>query len=299
MRVNKTELTCRTLGHDRVFYDSERYDDYVTRRKNDGLEAPEPMAMDEFLGQLIWPLVDAYPKWEFHCDYGYISSNVRQVFVWDQNEQLGYIQASLRGNKRVWFIQNDRILNKLDRGSGRHTSDLKKALKIIKKEFHPKTISETVIDEHINVIRSVGSQTHQGSAMFRRHYENIFYHIIDYVMGEGFDKICEIGLQNGLHTDWPANVKDAWETNNIRQKISEAMGNGDGHIVVLHGGYYAVSPPDMDGHEQAVYYDDETLPANIKRGVGMLKLAENDSFVRDVGVRCSETTFFILKELGV
>lgn len=299
MRVNKTKLTCCTLGHDRVFYDSERYDDYVAYNKSQELHAPEPMAMEEFLGQLIWPLVDAYPQWEFHGDYSYHGSSINRVYVWDQNEQIGYIQTTVRGNKRVWLMTNDRILSKLDRGSGRQTADLNKALKIIKKEFGPKTISETVIDEHMNVLRSMHSQTHQGSNIFRRQYENIFYHVVDYVMGDGFDKLCEIGLRNGLPADWPANVKDAWETNNIRQKIQDAVDKGDGHIVVLHGGYYAVSPPETHGYEQTVYYDDDTLPANIKRGVGMLKLAENDSFVREVGVRCSETTFFILKELGV
>lgn len=299
MKLNKSKDTVTTLGHERVFYDTQRYDESCEYHATHGLEQPEPMHIGEFLGQLVWPLVEANPEWEFHCDYGHHTNEVKWVTIFCRGEELGDISQTTRGSKRVWVIRNDRIFNKLERGNGRQTSDFNKAMKIIKKEFGTKTLAEMAHESHDLVGRTVRSATHVGSNQFRRSYENVFYHIVDYVMGEGFDKICEVALQSGIHKEWPAEVQDLWEADNIRRKIHDDMSNGDGYVVVLHGGYYAVSPSVDHGHEKAEYYDEDTVPANIKRGVGMLKLAEEDAFVKDVGVRCSENTFFIVKELGV
>ena len=40
----------------------------------------------------------------------------------------------------------------------------------------------------------------------------------------------------------------------------------------------------------------DVLPPGIKQKVGMLKLVENKSFVRDIGYRMDSNTFFVLED---
>ena len=291
MRLEKHN--CETLELPNVFYSLERWEQM--KQHNPELE---PVHMDEFLGKLVFHLARENPSWDFYCEYSYSVPRIHYVEVRQKDEDLGRISHTSRGSKRVWSISNERIHNKLERGSDRHTSNFDKAVKIVKKEFGAKTIAELAERAHDEVRRTVKWQTQQGTTQFRRSYEQVFYHIVDYVMGDGFDQISEIALRHGIHSDWREQVQEAWENNKIRQSIEERLEDG-GYVVVVHDGYYAVSPASQDGRDQITYYDEETLPAGIKRGVGMLKLAEDEAFVVGVGVRESANAFFILKELEV
>jgi hypothetical protein len=126
------------------------------------------------------------------------------------------------------------------------------------------------------------------------------------------DKILEVvkGNMDYVIANWEsiggameaAGVLHPTKMEEIRQQKGEAATTTDlantysanvGYNVLLHGGYYYVNDRRTQLTER---YERDALPDNIKRGVGLLKMVPDDTFIAGVGVRRRDYSFYVLGE---
>ena len=70
------------------------------------------------------------------------------------------------------------------------------------------------------------------------------------------------------------------------------MRKGNAYLVYIDGLDYAIQKGDKNPITMKA---SEELPDFIRRGVGMLKLLEDEQIIIDVGLRVNATTFVILE----
>ena len=90
-------------------------------------------------------------------------------------------------------------------------------------------------------------------------------------------------------------LAQAYEEHQITKEIEECRANNTGVVVLTLGSDYAVTYTDPNTlAQQTLVHTTDTLPVYIKRSVGLLKLVEVKHFLKGVGVRIADSTFFVI-----
>jgi hypothetical protein len=76
-------------------------------------------------------------------------------------------------------------------------------------------------------------------------------------------------------------------------KLADTYNANVGYNVLRNGEYYYVNDRRTQLTER---YERDALPDNIKRGVGLLKMVPDDTFIEGVGVRRRDYSFYVLGE---
>jgi hypothetical protein len=84
---------------------------------------------------------------------------------------------------------------------------------------------------------------------------------------------------------------DARANYGVVKKIKEAFDNGKSVVVAFDGTHYIVK-----SEEGVKTLSDETLPYEMRRKVGLLKLVQDGQMISDVGCRVDGATFVLLPE---
>jgi hypothetical protein len=133
-------------------------------------------------------------------------------------------------------------------------------------------------------------------ARFDRAYSFVAHTLAPHVIGN-WETFAPIAVANGADASVVDKLPEFFNEYEITKDIySCGTNNGRGVVVLIHGSDYAVRMPTDTGDSKLVIFSNEDLPLHIKVAVGMLKLVENKHFIKDVGVRISENTFFVTKE---
>jgi hypothetical protein len=220
-----------------------------------------------------------------HPDWTFVSNAPEEAYritVYDKNNSvLGNIKAErkyVRGEAhKVFLIENWRISESRQRGSGIQTSKPKEALKAIEKYFYPHTNKEKIKElsraaEHI--IHSVASDARmQLEASIRTLHQPMLN-----FTRTNWDKFMD-SLPETIQAEALQLIKNQ-ETKHATTKLYDATVNKKCLTVFLTNGIYTV----QDG-EVTQEYESESLPEHIKTKVGMLKLVEEKQVVPEVGVR--------------
>lgn len=237
-------------------------------------------------------LVSSRPNWRFVTD-GYtdhVSNNVR-VFtdfkIYEDDELLGTVCVSYKGRDYKIKVRNDRIDAARERGTGYFTEDPVKAQLRIRKTFFKANQDERV-EKAAEAADSLLKKEHQSKAWEYRHAKDA---LLDKA-GDFAAKNMEAYLQaypnllpkKGRYDDTRANY-------GVVKKIKEAFDNGKSVVVAFDGTHYIVK---SDGGVKTL--SDETLPYEMRRKVGLLKLVQDGQMISDVGCRVDGATFVLLPE---
>ena len=236
---------------------------------------------------LVWALATANPLWDFTFD------GFRDVTVRKDGEVLGMVGERWYGRDLALYVNNDRINNKRQRGSGYHTQDIAKAVARVRKEFNPKTMTERMADAHKSAANVINSEMRE-KAYKRRH--------------------CESNLENArlafaktMETQFLLWLKETHNLTMLEHKrmydeltvdmatiqgVMEDFENRKVALVVLADGKYIVKIRD-----NVQLYDDVTLPVDLRGKLGMLKLVENEAMVTGIGCRVNDETFVLQIEV--
>ena len=92
--------------------------------------------------------------------------------------------------------------------------------------------------------------------------------------------IQSLGIAEGQYQDYV-----------VSHTLERLHDKGDGYYIGIKDGVYYMGDVGLKG---ASAFRSEELPAGVRGKIGMLKLVPDDTFVAGVGVRCSDTRFYIL-----
>lgn len=259
---------------------------------------PAPcVELHPFMAPLVIKIARARPKWTLVCDtYTTTPDGTKcagKYEIYHGNEVLGRVwrEYDYGRNCEVFCIDNKRLRAKRQRGSETRTKDLTKAFKLVTNSFGAKTSNELVSEAH-KQLAAMGSST-----LVSKRYEHI-------------------STQNRLHPLAMAFVRDKWEelrkyaqghdparltdldTFHDKERIHRdsehmytALSDGRGYVVVLRGNEYIIS----SGGNTKICAQSELTPY-LRRSIGLLKLAENNSYVEGIGLKGIDRAIFILPE---
>lgn len=252
----------------------------------------------------MYPLVEALalkkPQWKFiaHRYHARDGKDSGYAFrVCEGREILGEIVMSYGWRDDDAFeIRNKRIQDSRERGGSAKTKDVKKAIKLVLKSFGTKTISEQVneaLQQTTDATRRVASDRSETfQSLFRHMQEHLFTHIMD-----NYKELAPIAIQNGADATVVEKLLPAYEEYQITKEIKTCKTSNTGAAVLTLGSEYAVTLWDHSaGNMQTHMHTTDTLPTHIKRSVGLLKLVEVKHFLKGVGVRVADTTFFVISK---
>lgn len=257
------------------------------------------------LATVVWEVASKNPLWTMHIDSclnANAENNGKRIFVAalvtvkDGTEELGQIgtEYSRRSNAHTVYVYNERIKRSRERNGGKQfTSDPKKAVSVIKKMFFRKTTNEILAGASK---QADGVMTHvvweherkDGSLL-----HNIRPAAVNYAVRVVNDRFREFLNETGDTST--LNSLDAYAAHEEKllacKSVHKMYQSNQTALVVMDNGGYWVK---WMGEPQA--YTDSTLPATLRRPLGMLKLVEKSQLVSDSGLRVDDRVFIVIPD---
>lgn len=221
--------------------------------------------------------------WHMPDDGGGKTYEAYKFYVWEGKSRLGKIYTDRgRTKKTTYYAENGRITQKRDRGSAMFTTNITKAVKNVCKEFYPVTTTERMDKAKSKAQGVMQDIVGDKIRAFDNRVTRILRGLESYVLSN-WETMSLIAAK-----ECPKEVSElplAREEKYIAEAIRAAFDNSGGTLVALNGSEYVTA------HGT---YTTDTLPVNIKQGVGMLKLVEAGQCIRDVGFKVDADTFFVI-----
>lgn len=283
------------LGYTNVFYAVRKADAQNMQNINHMLHPN----MVEYVERLM----TAKPNWKFVCmrvygqprmPDGKTTYNWGFVRVYENNEQLGeldYTHTNRNGDSLLTFCYDShRLVESRKRGSWSKTTNLNKAVKETLKALRPRDVGEQV-KLRMETVKSVVG----GAAATRRHtfssaFSNIHKAAPNFVM-RFWDRIKPLLDEAGLN--YSDDLPELYESMQDATAMDDAITREDGVTIIVRQNDYIVSRVNSLGARTLDIMSSEQLPDEVRRKLGMLKLLEVKAYAPNMGVRCSEDTYFI------
>jgi len=250
----------------------------------------------------IYPLIEALalkkPQWKFiaHRYHSGDNSHLGYAFrVCEGRDVLGEIVMSYgRRDDDAFEIRNKRIQDSRERGGSAKTKDMKKAMKLVLKSFGAKTLTEQVGEATKETLDVIWRVTSDRTSQFRAIYGHMEKYLSTHIM-DNHEAYASIALRDGADPKVLELLGQVYEEHQITKEIEECRANNTGVVVLTLGSDYAVTYTDPNTlAQQTLVHTTDTLPVHIKRSVGLLKLVEVKHFLKGVGVRIADSTFFVI-----
>jgi hypothetical protein len=253
--------------------------------------------------ELMCKVVPMYPQWQFKVSEGRIRVkadqtkylDIEQFRVYHDGEALGEISAHYHRRKWTMAISCRRARAQLERGDTIHTTDLAKAVSLIKKLFVKQTVNERLVEASSKADQFISQATWQISQKAKNEYDKVAPAMLEFVLTSGFDAFNSYIT---AHPQWTA-AKTALDKyveftreQDIVKDISKRYREGKTCLTLLGDGKYVVQRKELSPE----VFDDTTLPDEMRGKLGLLKLAVNGQVVDGVGCRVNESVFVIVDE---
>lgn len=250
-----------------------------------------------FLLPLMLRLAQARPKWKFVAQRRNLPTPdgryaLTSFIVYEGGETLGRIWKSYENRGDVVNIDNPRMQEARQRGNSTSTQDLKKAFKLVTKNFHGPTLNEIVKDAIETAHNTVSVLTHRTQVDFYKKYGALSDFLVAYTMNN-WDHIKQMAIDVGLSPASLDGMSEAYDAYKATRDISNTMGENKGATVLIRGDEYIVV---REG--ATAIFDTDHLPSHIKRSVGILKMVDNQTYVEGHGARVSKDKFFVSAKEG-
>ena len=251
------------------------------------------------LGEKIAPLAfeaaKKFPRWKFvgshtseYPDY----LEVTRFIVYENREKIGIISAHATRQGTKYVIDNERIKRILKRGGAMETGDLKKALKLMAKSFGGSTNAEKLATASAKLSGQLNDGNSSRAMAYTSAMGTLYRYINNYVLAN-FEEVSAVAIAAGAKPNQVSNIPSLKEDYDTTKQIAEAYSKHKGAFVLLNGRDYLV----RDGKDQSpLVLSSDQLPSDLKGKLGMLKLLEDNHFMKDVGYRLNATTFFVMQD---
>jgi len=285
--VNEIENDYIPLGMPNILFEN---------RKNNAEVSAANTTVNPFMFPLMRRLAQARPQWKFVTSRrnmaGEAGFNVSSFDVYEGSDKLGRIWKAYENRGDVVCIDNDRMSSGRQRGSCHTTQDLKKAFKLVTKNFHGPTVAEAMssaIEKATGVVSMLVTK-------HRKEFDSKYQHMYDFLMSytmNNWEQMKQLAIDAGVSPMTLDGMTEAYDAKLATHEISVAVMNGTGATVLIRGDEYIVV---INGVTNI--FDTDHLPTHIKRSVGVLKMVEDSTYVEGHGARVGKDKFFVSAKAG-
>lgn len=215
--------------------------------------------------------------------------------VQEDGETLGHIKRDYVRRDYHIVVGNHRIAQGRERGSGYATLDPKKAVAKVKRMFGRRMVGERV------QMALDAAATYTSNAVSRhRDLHGDAYRVVEkaarnWVLGEGLDSFLTWAAVSLPPQDraavFSANQKATLykAEMTVLEDMRSRLNTNRSALIIRDGDQYIVRVSD-----NVQLYDDNTLPASLRGGLGMLKLVDKEHFIEGVGCRVNDNVYLVL-----
>jgi hypothetical protein len=251
----------------------------------------DKVVFDGLLAELVLKVHEKHPTYAFKAKwFSYATSEqprVMDIFIMFNKVVLGGV--SVYADK--FTISNDRIHKVRPRTGYMTTTDVKRARSEITKYFKPETAAE-IMKKHADNVRSVVYNTEQVAKTRHGIAASIVSTcLLDHIM-TNLDTYRDIAKSHGATDNMLGAAKLAYDEWSV---LNSSIGcEFEGYIVHIREGLYMVG--DRRKEKVCDVYEAKDLPAHINDKLGQLKLVQDNTHIRNVGMRVDDNTFYIRGE---
>lgn len=265
--------------------------------------APQDTKLAGILGEVIYQTALDHPTWHivpikfksymgnlgtfnYPLAFNVYSDNISKKLLGEIGFEYGHIT-----DERV-AMTNNRIRKQMERSDSLRTSKLKVAKSHIKKWFVAPSIVERFDEAKEKLNRDMRAIHNEFMSRHSHQYMELTKKIHAYVM----DNLADIvDAYNKAYTPITLQATDVSKILNDYQDavISNGITNASNTkklTVVLMDDKYVL----QRGDQPIMVKSSDELPAEVRTGMGMLKLVEPRQFIKDVGYRLNADTFMLL-----
>ena len=248
--------------------------------------------VDEFLWALIGRLAKVRPNWRFVSRGRHHNDRVTRLVVYEGHEELGWVRKAWSGNHGDRYEYDCRRMNDArQRGYATATKNVSKAFKDITKSFGAKTIMELLQEARGSAFSSAAAAVNRSVQEYTNYVSSLRSPALSFAL-ENWETFKKYAAAHGTNATVLDNFHEVEAMQLQVEKLSDSRKNGKHTIVMLRGSDYIMQRD--DGEVKVVQSDD--LTPHMKRAIGMLKLADNGTFIPGMGVRGNQNAFYILDE---
>ena len=210
-----------------------------------------------------------------------------EVSVYNGQEPLGRIEC--KKSEGIVF-HNNRVQQEVRRGNGKRTTKLSVAKSIFAKYFYGITTNERMEV----VAYEVGSKLNHTRYNLGSGQQTAEKEMQAFILSQLDNQMLLDTLQAVGGATFVKKYQDITHEIGLVNAIESAKINDKGYYVLLEGEEYFTWRSDMSTPKRL---NRETMPQDLKLALGMLKLAEDDTFLAGAGFKLDQNKFFIRDEV--
>jgi hypothetical protein len=282
------------------------YDNIKLKSTDRGDGVKVVSVINPFLLPLIEKLALKYPQWTFeeeNTNYKWDMSDGKSLKtdlqatcfkVLDKREELGQIYSDSYSSRGMQFcVDNFRVAQMRERGSGMKTIHEKKAIKHVDKFFGRKNLDEKLGDAKNQAQQCVSRVANDLGNKFDWEWNRLSEASKRFIVEEHWEEFVEYASTNVANNTIDMDkMPEKFERKIAGQRVSEAFSKDEHYLVYVDGQNYAI----FRKNEPTQIKVSEELPEFIRRSVGMLKLVEDSQIVSGIGCRVNATTYVVLQQ---
>lgn len=214
---------------------------------------------------------------------------VTDIMVKEAGEPIGVIQFDPEAYDNKLMLRSKTIRRKMLRKDYISSGDYKRLSKEYDMHFKPEEQISKAKDLVSETIRAM-KREHSRQMSLQSPVKSFAMSLIPYLM-QNIDNYKEIAIGNGYDPERLEELHTVWNDLRLVESVTgEHSINGSGFFVHVEGDTCLVL--DARKTKQGAHYS-HALPEQIGRAVGMLKLTENRTFIRNVGYKYDPSMYFI------
>ena len=252
------------------------------------------MQINARLAPLAFEAAKKFPRWKFvGSDYWQYPDyfDITRFTVYENREKIGVIDTNQTRQGIKYVIGNERIKKARKRGGATETGDLKKALKIMAKSFGGRTNAEKLATASAKLSEQLNGGNQSRKTAYGEAMDFLKHSLDDYILAN-FEEVSAAAIAAGAKPTEVSSIPQMKEDYDTTLRVTKAYLTYKGAFVLLNGRDYLV----RDGKDQSpLVLSSDQLPSDLKGKLGLLKLLEDNHFMKDVGYRLNATTFFVMR----
>ncbi len=222
------------------------------------------------------------------------NATFHSMLVFDGLEPVGAVYVN--DDTGALNFTNNRIVGALRRGTCMETTSDSKAASIIRKYFYGMSKVETLSATAVIIDRAVASAHQDTKYKLGNAKRNIVRELEEAAFS---DPLLSQAVQQYFKAkgigEYVAAHQDTAEDLTLVSEAAKAQSRGQGlYLQAAENGYHVWQHRDT----KVRTYKRELLPDKVRGAIGLLKMAEDNSFISNVGFKHAEGMFWVSEEIA-
>lgn len=258
-----------------------------------------PQGIPHKLKFVVRMSAEKHPEFRYEARYAPYDStgSLTDFDVYKGDQWVGYLGYAGR-NEQV-RVGSHTIASKMERKRYRETKDVDQAYKLTH-TFAPKSLGELLLEAQSQVRNGMDTVFREHRGKQRENSEELKPFLYEFARNN-IEAVMEYVNKSSLPAVRIRDMLEQIDTLEHNYKVSRELTDSSKTTTVLvRDGVYAVEDRKKIGYEnQTIYSDSDSLPPQLRRAIGLLKLLPDNTMLEAVGYKFDHDKYLISNDFLV